>query len=76
MKAAKNCPKSAGKDCTKTCPKADAKTCNATGYTLTLPVQWDGDMPEPSSDVLVVGKVTHKDGRLLFVAESIKVMSN
>jgi hypothetical protein len=76
MKAAKDCPMAAGNECTKPCPKTAAKSCSDAGYTLTLPVEWDGDMPEPSSDVRVVGKITHKDGRLLFVAESIKVMSN
>ncbi len=84
MKAAKDCPKASAKGCTKPCPKSaaktcsmtDAKTCGDSGYTMTLAVQWDGDMPEPSSDVRVVGKITHKDGRLLFVAESVKVMSN
>jgi hypothetical protein len=88
MKAEKSCTKpcqkDAGKTCVKdsakTCPKSSdkgcAKTCSDKGFTLTLPVQWDGNMPEPSSDVRVVGKITHKNGRLLFVADSVNVMSN
>lgn len=74
--SAKTCSIKAAKDCAKPCSENAGKTCSNTGYTLTLPVQWDGDMPEPATKVCVAGKITHKDGRLLFVAESINVMSN
>jgi len=68
----KPCPVSAS-ECTKKCPKKAAKACSNTDYILTLPVKWNGDMPELSTAVNVVGKITHKDGRMLFVADSIQM---
>lgn len=75
--ASKGCPMAAAaKDCPKTSGKGCSKPCSDPGYTMILPVKWEGDMPEPSDQVRVAGKITRENGRLLFVAKSITVMSN
>ncbi len=73
LEAAKKCPMMASAN---NCPKIAGATCCDSGLILTLPVQWTGDMPEPSTAVRVAGKIIRKDGRLLFLAESVQVMSN
>lgn len=73
----KTCNKDSAKDCAKSCPmKADKSNCSAAKVTPTLSVFWDGNMPETATFVKVVGKMTQKDGEMLFVAESVQVMSN
>lgn len=39
---------------------------------LTLPVRWSGQMPHPESLVRLNGKVREQDGRLVFVAETLR----
>jgi hypothetical protein len=76
-KDGKKCDKAYKKSCQKACPVKAGKTCcSLASKTLTLPVQWDGNMPEKATFVTVVGKMTEKDGEKLFVAESVEVMSN
>lgn len=49
--------------------------CKSVGCAkITLPVLWDGEMPEVASTVHVEGKVT-SEGRLMFAAESMKIVS-
>ena len=73
----KSCKKDSAKDCTKPCPlKTDKSNCSATKMTPTLSVFWDGKMPETATFVKVVGKMTQKDGEMLFVAKSVDVMNN
>jgi hypothetical protein len=65
------------KNCDKSYPmKADTYKCSATKITPKLSVLWDGNMPETATFVKVVGKMTQKDGEMLFVAESVDVMNN
>lgn len=42
--------------------------------TGSLPVEWNGSMPIPKSTVRVRGKVEDRKGKLIFVAESVKLM--
>jgi hypothetical protein len=39
---------------------------------FTLPVQWNGPMPEVKARVLVTGSVQRKDGKLIFMARSME----
>ncbi len=39
---------------------------------LTLPVRWSGQMPQTESLVRLNGKVREQDGRLVFVAETLR----
>lgn len=80
-KCTKTCPKSIAQNddqnTGKTCPMAAAKpSYGSAGNIPTLPVQWNGDMPETATFVQVTGEITQKDGEMLFVAESVQLMSN
>jgi hypothetical protein len=73
----KPCSENSARDITQSCPMKAAKTsCGAAGKTPTLSVKWEGNMPETATFVEVHGKMTQKDGEMLFVAESIETMSN
>ena len=60
----------------KTCTRDMTKTCGKTGLAQSLTVQWNGDMPEISVPVSVSGRLTQKDGHLVFVAKSLMVLNN
>lgn len=53
------------------------KTCNkVTCASLVLPIRWDGPMPEVGQQLTSTGKIRKEDGRYLFIATDLVVVTS